>query len=125
MTSFRYYQREIPKVCHYCVRTITGTYRYVMTDAGLGPVHDPDCRPTMKQIKGFTLVRRNDDKPHRCPWCHVVAPWRMGQDRIGRSRVQLLQQMWCANCQVRWFSGRLGDWFGRKLDDDLYDDDSL
>lgn len=43
-------------------------------------------------------VRRNVDKPHRCPTCHRVVTWRM--ERYGpRTRLK------CARCGVQWRSG--------------------
>jgi hypothetical protein len=45
-------------------------------------------------------VHRNEDKPHRCPWCHGVATW--DHERYG-PRTQLV----CPNkCCVRWRVGR-------------------
>jgi hypothetical protein len=43
-------------------------------------------------------VRRNVDKPHRCPMCHRVVTWRM--ERYGpRTRLS------CTRCGVQWRSG--------------------
>jgi hypothetical protein len=43
-------------------------------------------------------VRRNVDKPHRCPVCHRVVTWRM--ERYGpRTRLS------CTKCGVQWRSG--------------------
>jgi hypothetical protein len=43
-------------------------------------------------------VRRNVDKPHRCPVCHRAVTWRM--ERYGpRTRLK------CTTCGVQWRSG--------------------
>lgn len=42
-------------------------------------------------------VRRNEDKPHRCPQCHTIAAW----DDPGHAWT-----VWrCEGCRVRWFKG--------------------
>lgn len=47
------------------------------------------------------LVRRNADKPHRCPVCHAVTYRHRPARWPATSR--------CARCHAWWFTGRLGD----------------
>lgn len=46
----------------------------------------------------YTWVRRNEDKPHRCPECHGVVTW--DYKRYGPRTV-----LSCSFCAVRWRSG--------------------
>ena len=32
-------------------------------------------------MNALTWVRRNEDKPHRCPSCHAVAAWKTEGER--------------------------------------------
>lgn len=66
-------------------------------------VDDPSrWRQPAKQ--DLVWVRRNEDKPHRCPRCHAVATW--DREEWGpRTRVV------CERCGVQWRMGcRLHRW---------------
>lgn len=56
---------------------------------------------------GLRWVRRNDDKPHRCPDCHRVAQWHHSDyDHHRDRRHGPRTRMWCIYCRVQW---RMGD----------------
>lgn len=52
-------------------------------------------RPAATQ---FRWVRRNEDKPHRCPECHAVATW---DHKHAGPRTRLR----CPQCGVQWRYG--------------------
>lgn len=61
-----------------------------------------ECRPAMldyQRTYPLRWVRRNEDKPHRCPQCHSI-PERCRAERLGpRTAVS------CARCGVKWRMG--------------------
>lgn len=109
-------QSEPGIVCTFCLKPLTGVphQQIVGPDGDINFAHDPDCRPTRQQIRWFRTVRRNRDKPHRCPKCHSVANWRMGVEVRARP-IHWPLRLWCAACEVRWWYGKLGDWWGADL----------
>ena len=50
----------------------------------------------------YRLVRRNDDKPHRCPVCHRICFRTRRRPPVAR----------CTTCRLWWFTGFLGDRLG-------------
>jgi hypothetical protein len=43
----------------------------------------------------WRLVRANNDKPHRCPGCYAVMPWRRPELLRGRWSIY-----WCRPCRM-------------------------
>jgi hypothetical protein len=103
-----------PHQCWYCAAELhpLAVPRWVLLDGTPRPVHFRDCRPSRDEVRTYLWVRRNADKPHRCPGCHVVAPWRMGMTPRLSLGIYRPLRMWCKDCGYRWWSGRLGDHLG-------------
>jgi hypothetical protein len=54
--------------------------------------------PMTGESRAFRWVRRNEDKPHRCPECHHVVTW-------NRARYAPRTRLKCDSCRVQWRSG--------------------